>query len=68
MQEFTVKEFAGKERVTTRTVRTWIAKGAVDVRRTPGGGIRIVERRSDSRAIFVSDVMKSDEDRGSLSE
>ncbi len=68
MQEFTVKEFAGKERVTPRTVRTWIAKGAVDIRRTPGGGIRIIERRSESRAIFMADAMKSADDRGSLSE
>lgn len=43
--EYCVKEFAAKERVTERTVRRWIAKGAVLVRRTPGGGIRIVERR-----------------------
>ena len=43
MPEFTVKEFAAKERVDERTVRRWIVKGAVDVRRTPGGGVRIVE-------------------------
>ena len=43
MPEFTVKEFASKERVDERTVRRWIVKGAVDVRRTPGGGVRIVE-------------------------
>ena len=40
-QELTVKELAHKERVDERTVRRWIVKGAVDVRRTPGGGIRI---------------------------
>lgn len=43
--ELTVKDFARREQVDERTVRRWIAKGAVDVRRTPGGGIRIVERR-----------------------
>ena len=43
MPEFTVKEFAAKERVDERTVRRWIDKGAVDVRRTPGGGVRILE-------------------------
>lgn len=43
MAEFTVKEFAAKERVDERTVRRWIDKGAVDVRRTPGGGVRIVD-------------------------
>lgn len=42
MKELTVRELAEKERVTERTVRTWISKGAVDVRRTPGGHIRIL--------------------------
>jgi hypothetical protein len=42
--EFTVKEYAHRERVDESTVRRWISKGAVAVRRTPGGGIRIVER------------------------
>lgn len=40
--ELTVKELATKERVTERTVYNWINKGAVDVRRTPGGNIRIL--------------------------
>lgn len=39
--ELTIKEYAQAERVDERTVRRWIAKGAVPVRRTPGGGIRI---------------------------
>lgn len=56
--ELTVKEFAAKERVTERTVYNWIIKGAVEVRRTPGGGIRIVERRTMSR---VGRFMKSPE-------
>jgi hypothetical protein len=43
MADWTVKEFAARERVDTRTVRRWIVKGAVPVRRTPGGGIRIVD-------------------------
>jgi hypothetical protein len=43
--EFTVKEYAHLERVDERTVRRWIAKEAVTVRRTPGGGIRIVVQR-----------------------
>jgi predicted site-specific integrase-resolvase len=42
MNEYTVKEFAEREQVTARTVRLWIEKGAVPVRRTPGGGLRIV--------------------------
>lgn len=53
MSEFTVKEYAAKERVHEQTVRLWIRKGAVSVRRTPGGGIRIVERTEASRAVFV---------------
>jgi excisionase family DNA binding protein len=42
--ELTIKEYAARERVTERTVRQWIAKGAVDVRRTPGGRVRIPVR------------------------
>ena len=48
MNEYTVKEFARLERVTRRTVERWIRKQAVDVRRTPGGGIRIPDRRASS--------------------
>ena len=44
--DLTVKEYAAKERVAERTVRRWIEKGAVDARRTPGGGIRIADPRS----------------------
>ena len=50
--ELTVKEYAAVERVTTRTVRNWIEKGAVPesrIRRTPGGGIRIIQ----SASVFV---------------
>jgi excisionase family DNA binding protein len=50
--ELTVKEFAQVERVDERTVRRWIDKGAVDVRRTPGGGIRI-QHRQQSGAVFL---------------
>jgi hypothetical protein len=44
--EWTVSQFAEREQVTPLTVRRWIEKGAVEVRRTPGGGIRIVEKIS----------------------
>lgn len=44
--ELTVKEKAELERVSERTVRRWIDKGAVSVRRTPGGGIRVIEDTS----------------------
>ena len=47
--ELTVKEYAVRERVTESTVRRWIDKGAVLARRTPGGGVRIVERRDEPR-------------------
>lgn len=49
MDELTVKEFAARERVHEQTVRDWIRKGAVPVRRTPGGGIRIIDRRCEGR-------------------
>lgn len=39
--ELTVREYAAHERVSTRTVWTWIQKGAVSVRRTPGGSVRV---------------------------
>jgi len=45
MSELTVKEFAAIERVTERTVYNWMSKGAVEYRRTPGGCIRILDRR-----------------------
>jgi len=57
--ELTVKEFAAKERVDERTVRRWIDKGAVDVRRTPGGGIRIRDRRES----FVGQMINTDSSR-----
>jgi excisionase family DNA binding protein len=47
-RELTVKEYAERERVEERTVRRWIEKGAVEVRRTPGGGIRIPDHRKAS--------------------
>lgn len=40
-RELTIKEYAAVERVDPRSVRRWIAKGAIVVRRTPGGGVRI---------------------------
>lgn len=49
ISELTVKEFAAQERVTERTVRLWMAKGAVEFRRTPGGGVRILDRRDSPR-------------------
>jgi hypothetical protein len=39
---WTVKEYAVIEGVTERTVWNWIAKGAVDTRRTPSGGVRVL--------------------------
>lgn len=65
-QEFKVGAFAEKEGVTERTVRTWIQKGAVRVRRTPGGGVRILERRSETRADAGGEMRKGDEVRRSL--
>ena len=64
MPEFTVKQYAEKEQVSTRTVRTWMAKGAVDFRRTPGGHVRIIE--PGSKVVVMR--MKTAEGRGSSSE
>jgi predicted site-specific integrase-resolvase len=50
MMDLTIKEYAAKERVDERTVRRWIEKGAVKVRRTPGGGIRITPDRATHKA------------------
>ena len=46
--EWTVREFAALERVVPRTVHRWIDKGAIEARRTPGGGIRIPDPRAAS--------------------
>jgi predicted site-specific integrase-resolvase len=61
MPEFTVKEFAEKERVSTRTVRTWMSKGVIEYRHTPGGRVRILG--PNSRVVLLS--MKPEESRGS---
>lgn len=42
MTELTVKEYARYERVCERTVWYWIQKGAVLIRHTPGGGVRVL--------------------------
>lgn len=58
MRELTIKEYAAVERVDERTVRRWIAKGAVEVRHTPGGRVRIPDRRRSGAVIF--DMANSD--------
>ena len=55
--DLTVKEFAARERVDERTVRRWIMKGAVEYRRTPGGGIRITSKPSN---VVVFDMTNKD--------
>lgn len=65
MDELTVKEMAEQEGVHERTVRRWIDKGAVQIRRTPGGGIRILERRTMPRE--SGHAMASQDTRGHLS-
>ncbi len=42
--DWTIAEYAEHERVDERTVRRWIAKGAILIRKTPGGGIRVVTK------------------------
>lgn len=39
--EWTVSQYAQIEQVDRKTVLRWIAKGALEVRRTPGGHFRI---------------------------
>lgn len=39
--EWTVSDYAKAEQVDRKTVLRWIAKGALLVRRTPGGHFRI---------------------------
>lgn len=57
--ELTVKQLAQLEQVTERTVWHWIQKGAVKVRRTPGGGVRI--------SLPTESELKSSENQGSPS-
>lgn len=65
MTEYTVKDYARREQVTERTVHRWIEKGAVHVRRTAGGGIRIIDADvGTSRAVFFT---TSDDNHGQLS-
>lgn len=42
--EWTVRQYAEHEQVTIVTVRRWIQKGAIQVRRTPSGGVRVVTK------------------------
>lgn len=37
MADWTVKEYADRERVHERTVRRWVERGTVPSRRLPGG-------------------------------
>ena len=52
--ELTVKEYARQEQVDERTVRRWIVKGAVRVRKTPGGGVRILETVDVPRMVYLT--------------
>ena len=54
-RDFTVKEYAARERVDERTVRRWLLKGAVYYRRTPGGGIRILGESPEPSNMTKSD-------------
>jgi predicted site-specific integrase-resolvase len=49
MSELKVRDYAQREGVSERTVRRWIVKGALQTRKTPGGGLRIQDDRPDER-------------------
>lgn len=77
MIEYTVKEYAYLERVDERTVRRWYTeKGALTIRRTPGGGVRIIlssphpnDRRAMPRLVEIDarQIVQSADSRGHLS-
>ena len=41
--EYTARQFASREGVHVRTVWRWVTKGALPIRRTPSGRIRIIQ-------------------------
>lgn len=67
--ELTVREMAEREQVTVRTVRRWIAKGAVPIRRTPGRGIRVLSDGSvtGSKVVIMPSPLTSEDKRGQSS-
>ena len=69
MRELTVKNYANAEGVHERTVRRWIEKGAVTIRRTPGGGIRVVLDASSRGpgAVVMPSLMASEDNGGQSS-
>jgi len=58
-----LRRAAASEGVDERTVRRWILKGAVEYRRTPGGGIRI--RVKQSGAVFIDMTNRDSDGRSS---
>lgn len=46
-RELTVRAYAAREQVTPRTVWNWRAKGAIEIRRTPGGRLRVLLPATD---------------------
>lgn len=53
-----VRQVAAIYDVTERTVYRWIEKGAVDVERTPGGGVRIFVECEDRRHSMTNQVIE----------
>lgn len=58
--ELTVRQFAAQEKQSERTVRRWLKKGALAFRRTPGGGIRILDRRTAPRCDTCGHALRCD--------
>lgn len=59
-REYKVRDFAQREQVAVSTVRRWLAKGAVEWRRTPGGHVRIIDRpiTAGRGVALISNVLK----------
>ena len=51
--EYTVREYAAREKVTAKTVRAWIQKGALEARKTPGGRLRVRDDGGPSGAAVI---------------
>lgn len=66
MVEYKVSEYAGKHRVTTRTVWRWIKEGIVKIRRTQTGRVRVVVDENREKRVAVYARVSSSENKDNL--